>query len=80
MNFKWPLEGRIKIYHVGNMEKETPVKAWRFILEYFGYCWSERYERIVAGDDGEMDEGQDAEGLPAMLWSLGLVLRTWRSY
>lgn len=30
-----------------------------------------RYKRTVVGDDdGEMDKGQDAEGLPAMLWSL----------
>lgn len=29
---------------------------------------------MVRDDDGEMDKDQDAKGLPAMLWSLELVL------
>lgn len=28
----------------------------------------------MGDDDGDMDKGQDAKDLPAMLWSLGLVL------
>lgn len=35
---------------------------------------------MAGDDDGKMDKGQEAKGLPAMLWSLGLVPRTQQSH